>query len=77
MHTMNSSMGPGKYMVHYTDLISWFANGYCILNDLNWVSFASITISDKAMYIIFWNHVFHQKFLNMECGWAGHYHYPL
>ena len=26
---------------------------------------------------ICWNYVFHQKNANMECGWAGHYHYPL
>ena len=26
---------------------------------------------------IWWSHVFHQKFPNMECRRAGHYHYPL
>ena len=42
-----------------------------------WPNVHCIQSNVRRKATICWNNVFHQKFPNMECGWAGHYHYPL
>ena len=47
------------------------------LNDMNTIYIIIVFTCILYKDTICWNHVFHQKFPNMECGRAGHYHYPL